>query len=299
MKTIAILTLLALAASSLQAQFRATMINTVDGNERVYSVYSNLDRYRYEFTEGDESGVVIVKPGENKTYILMPDRRFVHVTACDGAMSRMNDPWQSYLWYKKNGEEKVEGTEQVRGYTTSVRSVYRAGKKLFTCHYAEALQFPLKIENHVAEETHMHLEDIRDWKVNLSVFEIPGDYTEVDRRMRPVIPEPPAPESWVESEASVPYHTTMKRGMKTWIPIPEPDNYRLRLENTGDTPAKIIYHLYEDGEKLAWDEQGKDKYRTLRLHPGESRNLVMRWDADQDILLELYEGAMQVSLERE
>ena len=299
MKTIVILTLLAAGISSLQAQFRATMINTVEGNEREYTVYSNLDMYRYEFEEGDESGVVIVKPGEDKTYILMPDRNFVHITPCDGAMSRMNDPWQSYLWYKNNGREEEEGTEEVAGYTTSVRSAYMGDKKVFTAYYAEELQFPVRIRNHISEGTHMRLENIRDWKVNLSMFGIPGDYTEVDNRMRPIIPEPPAPETWEETQAPVPYHATMKRGMKTWVPIAEGDNYKLHLENTGERPAKIIYHMYRDGEKLAWDEQGKDRYRTLRLFPGESRNLVMGWEEGQDILLEVYEGSLQVSLEKE
>lgn len=77
-------------------QFKAQMINNISGEERNYDVYSDLVNYRYEFKEDKASGIVIVKPAENKTYILYPEKKYVYVTECDGPMSRMNDPVQSY-----------------------------------------------------------------------------------------------------------------------------------------------------------------------------------------------------------
>ena len=42
------------------SQFRAKMINVVNGKETNYEVYSGLKQYRYDFVEDGMKGVVIV-----------------------------------------------------------------------------------------------------------------------------------------------------------------------------------------------------------------------------------------------
>jgi hypothetical protein len=117
MKTVSVAALICLASTCIAyTQFSAEMINVVQGNQREYKVYSDLDRYRYEFEESGKKGIVIVHPEQNKTYVLMPDEQYVHITSCDGMMSRMNDPWQSYLWFKKYGTEKDLGNDEINGY---------------------------------------------------------------------------------------------------------------------------------------------------------------------------------------
>ena len=79
-------------------QFQANMTNVISGREMLYKVYSDLNHYRYEFDENGMKGVVIVLPDENKTFILMPEKKIAHKTKCDALISRMNDPVQSFFW---------------------------------------------------------------------------------------------------------------------------------------------------------------------------------------------------------
>ncbi len=282
-----------------RAQFTASMHNTVQGNERVYTVYADQNQYRYEFEESGEKGIVIVKPEENKTFILMPSRKYVHITPCDGMMSRMNDPWQSYLWFRQYGKEKEEGNETVDGYKCLVRSVYQNDSKVFTCYFSEKLNFPVQIKSDIEDNTHMELNDVKSWKPDPSLFEVPKDYIEVDRRMRPIIPEPPAPESWTESKATLPYEATVERGSKVWLHVDKEQYYKFNLSNETDAPAKIIFHIYRNGEKLGWEEQGADRSRTYRLFRGESKTMTQDWKAGDDILIEAYEGQMHLAVRPE
>ncbi|UCH15009.1 MAG: hypothetical protein JSV22_03345, partial [Bacteroidales bacterium] len=198
-------------------QFRAKMINIVNGKETNYDVYSGLKQYRYDFVEDGMKGVVIVNPEANQTAVLFPEKKFVHKTTCDGMMSRMNDPVQSYMWYKKYGEEKPAGSEDINGYACVKKDLYQGDSKVFTIWYSEKLDFPLKILNNFAENTYMELKDIESWNPQSSYFVIPEDYTEVDEQMRPVIPEPPAPESWEVKEIAIPFEDTFSRGTELKI----------------------------------------------------------------------------------
>ncbi|MDX2444636.1 MAG: DUF4412 domain-containing protein, partial [Bacteroidales bacterium] len=178
------------------SQFQAKMNNSMSGKERIYTVYSDLNQYRYDFEEDGMKGIVIVHPAANQTAILVPVKKFVHKTNCDGMMSRMNDPVQSYEVYKKHGEEKIIGEETINGYECIAKEMYQGDTKVFSAWYSEKLNFPVKIVAQYAENTFMELKDIKKWKSEPSFFEIPEDYTEVDEQMRPIIPEPLPPETW-------------------------------------------------------------------------------------------------------
>ena len=299
MKSIFALSVCLLFSGNMFSQFTAEMVNVVQGNERNYKVYSDLENYRYEFEESGDRGVVIVHPTENKTFILMPDKKFVHITSTDGMMSRMNDPWQAYLWFKTAGEEKNEGTTKIMGYDCTTQAVYQSGSKVFTCNFSEKLNFPLTIKSDIDENTYMALSNIKKWKPDESMFEVPGDYLEVDRRLRPIIPEPPPPDKWSVAREAIPFSKTMKRGEKLWFSITAEDYYKLIIQNSSDAPGKLIYHIYKDEKPIDNNEQGPDKYRTYRLFPGEKKNLTKDWEAGYEILLELYEGELQLEVRPE
>ena len=213
-KFVLLIAFLTLVATSIFAQFQARLVNSFSGSERNYAVYSDLDRYRYEFEEDGMKGIVIVNPAANQTAVLVPDKKYVHHTTCDGMMSRMNDPVQSYEAYKKYGPEQVVGNESLNGYDCTKKEVFQGDTKVFTAWHADKLNFPVRIVAHYSENMFMELRDIKKWKVDPSYFEIPADYTAVDEEMRPIIPEPPPPDSWTETTASIPYDGTLKRGEK-------------------------------------------------------------------------------------
>jgi len=272
------------------------MHNVISGNERIYTVYSDGNHYRYEFDEDGMEGIVIVYPEKNETHVLFPSKKLVHNTACDDVMSRMNDPVQAYYAFAKNSKEKSAGEEKVEGKPCAKKELYQNDKKMYTMWFSEELNFPVKMKFHLAENTHMVLKDIQAWKPDASFFTIPGDYTKVDEKMRPVIPEPTAPENWNSKEASVPFNGAINRGTRIKIKIKESVYHKLTMENNQEQPAKIIRHIIRNGTEISDSEQGPVKYRTTRIHGNESKTLTLDWKAGDVIVLEVFEGTMNVNI---
>lgn len=295
MKILLFFTVFTCVSSLVMAQFSGTMKNVMSGKERVYQVYNDGENYRYEFTEDGMAGIVIVKPSKNETSILLSDKKYVHHTTCDDMMSRMNDPVQAVALYQQQGTVKDEGEEKVEDYTCKKTSISQGGTRVFTVWYAEKLKFPMKIENHLTPDTHMELMGIVSWDVVESYFEVPDGYTEVDDQMRPIIPEPPPPETWVSKAVTLPFELVLKRGEKISMDIPAAGHYKIKVRNEGDTPTKYIYHLYENGEKLTWDKVGNDDRRTHRIYMDEKRTFTYAWEAGWQLIVEGYEG--EVSME--
>ena len=170
---------------------------------------------------------------------------------------------------------------------------------MVTQWFSEKLGFPVKIENHLMENTYMLLENIEKWSPDPSIFIVPESFTEVDEQMRPVIPEPAPPEDWAKKEMAVPVDMIVSRGMAISVPILESVYHKLIIKNTGDTPAKFSYHSFIDGVELSEDIQGPEEYRTNRLYMDEDYNMTMNWKAGQVILFKIYEGEASLKIMKE
>jgi hypothetical protein len=136
----------------------------------------------------------------------------------------------------------------------------------------------------------MELVDIKNWEVDNSYFEVPDGYIEVDDEMRPIIPEPPAPETWFSKSVAMPFSDKLKRGEKISMDIPATGHYKIKVMNEGDTPTKYTYHLYRDGEKLSWEIAGNDERRTHRFYMGEKKTFTYAWEEGWQLIVEVYEG---------
>ena len=290
-----IMVLLLLPAIS-YGQWQATMTNTISGNEQHYIVYSDISQYRYEFNQDGINGVVIVKPGDNITAIILVDEKMVHYTPADGMMSVMNDPAQAYNSYKQYGVEKAEGKETISGYECTKKVIYQGETALISSWFSEKLNFPVKMENHYTENTHMLLENVQLWESDPDMFIVPSEYIEVDDKQRPVIPEPAPPQKWDTKDVSVPLDIALSRGMSVNVKIDETVYHKMIIENTADTPAKFSYHSFIDGIELAEDIQGPAEHRTKRLYMEENYKMTMNWKAGQTILIKVYEGKLNLKI---
>jgi len=282
-----------------RAQFRATMDNVRSGNKDVYTVYSDKTQYRYEFVQDGQKMAIIVKPQANKTLILLPDKKFYIEQACDGMMSRRNDPVQSFAAMKKDYTEKDAGKETLEGYVCDKKEIYADNDKIITAWIAGALNFPVKMVNHLYENTYMNLKDIRKWKADPTYFEVPAGFTRVDDRMRPVIPEPPAPEKWTTHTVQLPFSGEISRGTVLKFTIDTEGHYKMTAENKTDKPAKIIRYSLKDGKELPENIQGPEKYRTLRLYPGDKVPDTFIWKAGGEIEIKSFEGSMLLDIHKE
>lgn len=288
------------AGSTSMAQFTATMKNVVSGNERIYQVYNDGENYRYEFTEDGQPGVVIVKPWKNQTIIMIPEKKYWFETTCDDIKSRMNDPVQAAYWFKQAGKEEIEGEEKIGNYMCETKALYQGDNKVFLVWHSPDLNFPVRIENLYDKNTHMDLVDINaDWLSHKSYFYVPPDYTKVDEKMRPIIPEPPPPNEWITRILDIPGNRICKRGEKILIDITTSTNYRLTATNNTEGPAKFIRSVWKDGAELPDDQQGPLKYRTRRIFSGEKYSNVFYWKEGERIFIDVHEGELQLEVEPE
>lgn len=282
-----------------QNSFVAEMANVKLGTKHIYQVKSDGEKYRYDFDEDGSKGIVIVNPAKNETAILIPEEKYVHYTETSSRFSRSNDPIQSVLTTINSFTEKKMGSEKITGFTCNKSELYMGDKKTYTLWFSEELNFPLKIVNNLGKDTYMELTGIEIQKIDPSVFVVPEDYIEVDNRMRPIIPEPPAPEQWNTIEADLPLSNEYSRGDLIRFKIPETKNYVISLKNNSTDPVKIIRKTFRDGKELPDNEQGPIKYRTRRLFANETSRDTYSWKAGDAKILEVYEGKLTVEIQEE
>jgi hypothetical protein len=277
-------------------QFTATLTNTVQGTSRTFKVFSNLDKYRYEFEESGMKGILIASPRENQMWLLLPDEKFVYKTTGDDFRMVSNDPVAAIKIYASNSETKKLGTEKVSGYDCEISEYYQGDTKIFTAWYTPKLNFIIKATNHLAENSFMVLTDIKEWKVDPSLFEVPEGYTEVDEKMRPKIPEPEAPSSWTTVRKDIPVNQTFERGTKLQFVVNYDVYTQVKLTNESDSPAKVINYSSVNGVSLPIAEIGPVSYRTHRLFPGETKTLTLSLKNGQEYSIEVHEGKMKIEV---
>ncbi len=282
-----------------QAQFTAEMVNVQPRGERVFKVTHNGARYRYDFKEGNEEMILIVDPGQKRSSILIPSMQFVHYMEIQSMNSLSNDPVQSFFYFMDNYDTKEGDTESVNGRAAKVIEVKYGDQKLFTCWLSEELNFPLKIVNEQQKGMYMELRNISIGETDPSLFEIPEFYTEVDNKMRPVIPEPPAPTAWKEIKQKVPFVETFSRGDKIRFIVETGIYHKLILENASEEPAKVISFQFRNGELVPDNEQGPVSTRTSRLYKGEKTTDTRAWKKGVEIVLEVHEGQMKIEVKPE
>lgn len=282
-----------------QEPFKAEMTNVKQGTKENYQVQSNGDKYRYDFEIGGEKGIVIVNPANGKTSILFPSEKFVHFTKTSSMISRSNDPVQAVMTLKDRYTEKSLGQEKVAGFECDKTELYSDDQIIFTVWFSEKLNFPLKIQSHIGKDTYMELYGVEVQNIPPVVFEIPEGYTEVDNKMRPIIPEPPAPETWNTIEVDLPFNKEYARGDLVRFKVPETQNYIFILTNSTAGPAKIIRKTFRDGRELPNNEQGPLKYRTKRLFANESSKDTYSWKAGDTKILEIHEGKLSIEIKAE
>ncbi len=299
LKNICCLLLAGMISGEVSAQFSADMLNVLQGKEHHYKLFSDGLKYRYEFMENGVEGIVIVDPEAKNTHILIPEKKYVMIIEYLSMQAMMNDPYQSFMYYKNNYGSTESGREEIHGMDTRLIEVMANGTGLFTCWFSDQLNFPVKLVNNQAENTYMELSNIRTGPVDAVLFDVPEGYTEVDNKMRPVVEEPEPPQDWRLTEVSIPFNNSYERGEKVGLVVNKESYTKVMLVNNGDGPSKIVRHTYRNGELLPDNEQGPLKYRTNRLFPGEKKNLTMDWEVGDRIVIEVHEGIMNIEVKYE
>lgn len=291
-------TVLILWVFPVYGQFMADMHIRTPNDGNIYHVLNDGKNYRYEFEEEGMKLLVLVQPHKNKTYVVFPEKKMYQKMSCTSPASLSNDPVQTLNYLQKNYTLKAVGNEVINGYPCEKREIHAQGQLLNRHWYSSELKFPLKIEQldqYTMELRNIQKTDIKD----PSYFNVPSDFTEVDRQMRPVIPEPPPPESWKMSNRSVPFKGVFKRGDRVEVEIKSSEYHKILLSNQGNKSSKLTYQLYRDGTQLDENEQGPLEYRTKKIHSGESKTFTLALQPGDIMVMQIFYGKMEIDVRLE
>jgi hypothetical protein len=185
-KLLSWLVILLFCSNTVSGQFQANMLFTLSNIQKEFKVFSDENRYRYEFNEDGQEGVIIVLNETNEVFVLMPQQKLAITTIPTSMMSMGNDPIKLYEYQvDQGGTEKVIGNEEVNGYDCVKKELYGENNQLlYTMWYSEKYGFPIKIVSHidVAGTTNMELKDIKPWTPDDASFTIPAGYTIMDQQ---------------------------------------------------------------------------------------------------------------------
>jgi outer membrane lipoprotein-sorting protein len=185
MKKLILLFAFCLFVFPLAAQFTGNMLFTFSGKQMNFKVFNDRNRYRYEFNEDGQEGVVIVLNNSKEVFILMPQQKMAIRSTSTSQMSMSTDPLKIYDYYlEKGGSEKTIGHENVNGYDCLKKELYGENNQLLqTMWFSEKYNFPIKIVSHIdiSGKTQMELKDLKPWSPDETKFKIPQGYTVMDQ----------------------------------------------------------------------------------------------------------------------
>lgn len=286
-----------LGGSHSQAQFTAEITDVKQGVKKNYLVQSDGEKYRYDIVEDDANIVVIADPSSNRTAVLFPEKKMFQYTDLMSSVSE--DPFQAYKYWKKKLIEKEVSTEKVWGFETVITELYDGDQKVFTVWYSKELQFILKMTNHLVDNFYMEMTHIEQRRPDADLFIVPDDYVEVDKRMRPVIPEPPPPESWKVIPSTLPINAEFVRGDRIIFKVPDGERYRIDMKNEISEQGKIIRTCLRDGVVLPEDKIGPVSFRTTRLNEDETFSVLYIGKPGDEVILDIYHGKLKVEVRAE
>lgn len=102
--------------------------------------------------------------------------------------------------------------------------------------------------------------------------------------------------SWDLAERSLPISETFGAGTKVIFFIDYEVHSVVNYTNLSDAPAKIIFHVAENGAPLPDEKLGPVKYRTTELDVGEKKEMTYNWENGQEVSIEVHKGKVQIEI---
>ena len=189
-----VLALTLCSAGTLFAQeFSADLVNLSHADDPNHGkIYVSKDKMRFEGMQPaghSNMGAMVVDLAQQKTYILMPERKMYMETGAGAApehsmqifnLGTSSDAcveWQK-LTKPSEGTCKKIGAEAVNGRNTTKYQITSTDGKVTTIWIDPSLHFPIKSSG--SDSPGMELRNIKEGSQPASLFAIPADYQKLD-----------------------------------------------------------------------------------------------------------------------
>jgi outer membrane lipoprotein-sorting protein len=174
------------------AEFSAVIINRMESQETQGKIYMKGEKMRREFADGEQVGIVIVRPDKKVMWMLMPAQKTVmEMPFSKGSLEKMMG-----MPKDQKVEKKLLGTETVNGYETEkYETTVKGPGKPIKHHVWESkkLGVPIKMVS-LDGKFSMIYQNIKEGGVPDTLFEIPPGYEKMTMPAgMPGMPPPGAP----------------------------------------------------------------------------------------------------------
>ncbi|MEA3560992.1 MAG: DUF4412 domain-containing protein [Candidatus Omnitrophota bacterium] len=170
--------MLGFSAQVLAAEFSADLIQDGFGQTTKGKVYIKGSKVRMEASREGEESIMISDPTKGTVYVLMPkDKTYLEMS---GAMANIKmNQIEADEELTRIADKKYLGTENINGYACDKYDIIYHDKSLGKAvqWHSKKLNFPIKmVYNNSYGSMTVEYKNIKEGKINSSLFEIPPDY---------------------------------------------------------------------------------------------------------------------------
>jgi hypothetical protein len=243
------------------AQFSADLVQSVDLMMTTGRMHVSDARYRMDLqTPVGPDVVVIVDQAAELTKVLFPKyKAYMEIPSSD-QMSLMNDPFQAAELMLAHYSLEEVGSETIAGYSCTKQLILSKSEysesKIMNRWVCEELDFTLKLEMLVQEDTFTELSGIKEEPIDESMFQVPADFEKTTWEDIAVRGEAD-PDLTAKAEA---YEKTrlLKTKLSAWMSadhelhvlIREGVDVRVKSDRAFDRPFRLYVIPYKNGTAL-------------------------------------------------
>lgn len=163
------------------AQFSADLVQSMDLMITTGRVHVSDARYRMDLqTPVGPDVVVIVDQAAKLTKVLFPKYKAYMEMPSSDQMSLMNDPFQAAEFMLAHYSLEEVGSETIAGYSCTKQLILSKSEysesKIMNRWVCEGLNFPLKLEMLMQEDTFTELGGIKEEPIDESLFQVPAGF---------------------------------------------------------------------------------------------------------------------------
>ena len=164
-----------------EGEFSADMVVSDEDQSVTTKIYVIDSLYRMEQEQAGETIIILVNERTGFTHALVPSRNEFLEIPTDDPVSLMNDPFQGLKYTISITESENLGEDLISGYRCDGYLLKKDDKELMTYWMSQKLNFPIKIINHTDNSLTLELKNIKNEKIDRSLFEIPEGYRKIVR----------------------------------------------------------------------------------------------------------------------